>query len=105
MPVPLGASRPGCDAFALDSTPCAPWTRNLDVRATVTIDDDVLELVRRQPRLRRQSLGRTLSGLARRGLTAATPAQEQDGLVMFRLPADSPLITTEDVRGLEAAGE
>jgi hypothetical protein len=74
------------------------------MRTTLTLDDDVLELARRQARLRRQSLGRTLSDLVRRGLTASTPAQEQDGLVMFQLPPDSPVVTSEDVRRLELEG-
>jgi hypothetical protein len=74
------------------------------MRTTLTLDDDVLEMARRQARLRRQSLGRTLSDLVRRGLTAPTPAQEQDGLVVFRLPPDSPVVTSEDVRRLETEG-
>jgi hypothetical protein len=74
------------------------------MRTTVTLDDDVLELVKRQARLRGQSLGRTLSDLVRRGLSAATPAQDKDGLVVFLLPADSPVVTTEDVRRLETEG-
>jgi hypothetical protein len=77
---------------------------NQGVRTTVTLDDDVLELARRQARLRRQSLGKTLSELVRRGLTAPTPAQDKDGLVMFRLPADSPIVTTQEVRRLEFEG-
>jgi hypothetical protein len=71
------------------------------VRTTVTIDDDVLELARRRAKLRRQSVGKTLSDMARRGLMAATPAREEDGLVVFELPPDSPPVTTEDVQRLE----
>lgn len=77
---------------------------NQGMRTTVTLDDDVLDLAKRQARLRRQSLGRTLSDLVRRGLTAPTPAQDVDGLVMFRLPADSPIVTTDGVRRLEVEG-
>ena len=71
------------------------------MRTTVTLDDDVFELAKRRAKLRGQSLGRTLSDLMRRGLSASTPAQDKDGLVMFHLPADSPVVTTEDVRRLE----
>ena len=72
------------------------------VRTTVTLDDDVLALAKRQARLRGQSLGKTLSDLVRRGLTAPTAAQERDGVVMFVLPEDSPAVSTEDVRRLES---
>lgn len=74
------------------------------MRTTLTLDDDVLELATRQAKLRGVSLGKTVSDLLRRGLSAATPAQEKDGLVVFHLPADSPKVTTEDVRRLETEG-
>jgi hypothetical protein len=74
------------------------------MRTTITLDDDVLELARRRSRLRGESLGRTLSDLIRRGLQAATPAREIDGLVMFDLPTDSPRVTTDDVCRLEHEG-
>jgi hypothetical protein len=74
------------------------------MRTTLTLDDDVLELAARQAKLRGVSLGQTVSDLLRRGLSAATPAQEKDGLVVFRLPADSPKVTTDDVRRLETEG-
>ena len=72
------------------------------MRTTVTLDDDVFEIVKRQARLRRQSVGRTLSDLVRRGLGAPTRARDEGGLVVFLLPADSPVVTTELVRQLEA---
>lgn len=72
------------------------------MRTTVNLDDDVMELVRRRAKLRRQSLGRTISELVRRGLTASTPAREEEGIIVFLLPADSPVVTTEDVRRLDA---
>lgn len=74
------------------------------MRTTLTLDDDVLELAARQARLRGLSLGKTVSDLIRRGLSAATPSQEKDGLVVFRLPSDSPQVTTDDVRRIEAEG-
>jgi CTP:molybdopterin cytidylyltransferase MocA len=74
------------------------------MRTTLTLDDDVLELAARQAKLRGVSLSQTVSDLLRRGLSAATPAQDKDGLVVFRLPADSPQVTTDDVRRLETEG-
>jgi CTP:molybdopterin cytidylyltransferase MocA len=74
------------------------------MRTTLTLDDDVLELAARQAKLRGVSLGQAVSDLLRRGLSAATPAQEKDGLVVFHLPADSPKVSTDDVRRLETEG-
>jgi CTP:molybdopterin cytidylyltransferase MocA len=74
------------------------------MRTTLTLDDDIFELAARQAKLRGVSLGKTVSDLLRRGLNAATPAQDKDGLVVFHLPADSPKVTTADVRRIEAEG-
>lgn len=68
------------------------------------MDDDVLELAARQAKLRGVSLGKTVSDLVRRGLNASTTALDKDGLVVFRLPADSPTVTTDDVRRIESEG-
>jgi hypothetical protein len=77
---------------------------NVSVRTTLTLDDDVLELAARQAKLRGVSLGKTISDLIRRGLNAPTSARAANGLVMFDLPKDSPEVTTDDVRRIEAEG-
>jgi hypothetical protein len=74
------------------------------MRTTLSLDDDILALAARQAKLRRVSLGKTVSDLVRRGLSAPTPAQDKGGLVVFQLPADSPSVTTEAVRRIEAEG-
>ena len=74
------------------------------MRTTLTLDDDILELAARQSKLRGVSLGRTVSDLLRRGLSATTPSHDKDGLVVFQLPADSPKVTTDDVRRIETEG-
>jgi hypothetical protein len=74
------------------------------MRTTLSIDDDILAIVTRQAKLRGQSLGKAVSDLVRRGLNAPTPSQDKDGLVVFQLPADSPAVTTEDVRRIESEG-
>lgn len=74
------------------------------MRTTLTLDDDVLELAVQQAKRRGVSLGRAVSDLLRKGLNASTPAQEKGGLVVFHLPADSPKVTTDDVRRIEAGG-
>lgn len=74
------------------------------MRTTLTLDDDVFELASRQAKLRGVSLGRTVSDLLRRGLNSPTSSREKDGIVVFHLPADSPAVTTEDVRRIENEG-
>ena len=74
------------------------------MRTTLTLDDDILELAAHRAKLRGASLSRTVSDLLRRGLSAPTPSQDEDGIVVFRLPADSPPVTTEEVRRIEAEG-
>jgi len=74
------------------------------MRTTISLDDDIVELVTRQSKLRGVSLGKTVSDLVRRGLNAPTPSQKEGGLVVFQLPADSPKVTTEEVRRIEIEG-
>ena len=74
------------------------------MRTTLNLDADVAELVSRPAKARGVSLGKTISDLVRRGVEAATPGVEKGGVVVFRLPADSPPVTTEDVRRLEGEG-
>lgn len=74
------------------------------MRTTITLDDDVFEVAARQAKLRGVSLGKTVSDLVRRGLSAPTPSLARDGIVVFQLPSDSPSVTTEDVRRVEADG-
>ena len=74
------------------------------MRTTLTLDDDVFEMAVRQARARGVSLGRTVSDLVRRGLNAPAASIDKNGLVVFKLPDDSPRITAEDVRRLESEG-
>lgn len=81
-----------------------PIRHRVSMRTTVTLDDDIAELAARQAKARGLSLGKAVSDLVRRGLNAPTPSTDKDGLVVFRLPADSPKVTTDDVRRIEAEG-
>ena len=58
----------------------------------------------RQAKLRGVSLGKTVSDLIRRGLNAPTLSKTKAGLVVFQLPADSPRVTTDELRRIEAEG-
>jgi hypothetical protein len=74
------------------------------MRTTLTLDDDIAELAARLAKARGLSLGKAISDLVRRGLNAPTPSTDKNGLVVFQLPNDSPKVTTDDVRRIEAEG-
>lgn len=74
------------------------------MRTTLAIDDDLLEVVSQQAKLRGISLGKTVSDLLRKGLSAPAATTEREGLILFKLPADSPAVTTEEVCRLESEG-
>mgnify|MGYP005812840129 CR=1 FL=1 len=75
------------------------------MRTTLALDDDVLELARQHAELRGVSLGRAVSDLIRRGLAASTASHTRDdGLIVFNLPPDSPIVTTADVRRVDVEG-
>lgn len=71
------------------------------MRTTVNLDDDVLQMAKQYARNRALGLGQAVSELVRRGINASRPTRTVNGLLVFDLPADSPRVTTEDVRTLE----
>ena len=72
------------------------------MRTTLQIDDDVLSIAKARAEARRVSVGRALSELARKGAIAEMPVRVISGLKVFDLPPDSPPVTMELVRRLEA---
>ena len=69
------------------------------MRTNVTIDDDVLAVARALAQREGGSLGSALSTLARRGFRRSEVDDAgQDHVPTFRVPPDSPPITSEDVR-------
>jgi hypothetical protein len=71
------------------------------MRTTLVLDDDVHEQALKHAKSRSVSLGRAVSELVRRGLNAEAKTRNEEGLVVFDLPADSPKVTSEAVRRLE----
>ena len=71
------------------------------VRTTINLDDDVFPLIKKYAESRRVPLGRAASELVRRGLTTKRPTRKVNGLTIFELPAESPQVTTQQVRRLE----
>lgn len=75
------------------------------MRTTLNLEDDVVEYVTAQARLRGVSLGKAATDLIRRGMEAPARTETKDGLTMFRLPPDTPEVTTELVKRLENEGK
>lgn len=62
------------------------------MRTTVTLDDDVFEAARALMRASGQTLGHVLSQLARRGLRAQDDFATRNGLPVFDVRANAPVI-------------
>lgn len=76
-----------------------------DMRTTINIDDDALDLVRQYSRARSLALGKAASELLRKGFSSPTPTRIVNGLVVFDVPPDEPRITNERVKELESESE
>jgi hypothetical protein len=72
------------------------------MRTTLSLDDDVFRLVKTYAESRSVAMGKALSELVRRGLSAPPKTRVVNGLVVFDVPEDSEPVTTELVKRLEA---
>lgn len=75
------------------------------MRTTLTIDDDILEQVRRYAEERSMPVGDAVTELIRKAFRTPTPTRVVNGLRVFDLPADSPVVTNEKLLELEAEEE
>jgi len=75
------------------------------MRTTLSIDDEVLKQVRRYAEERSMPVGEAVSELIRKAFRTPTPTKMVNGLCVFDLPPDSPRITNERVKELEAEDE
>ena len=72
------------------------------MRTTLSLDDDVFELVRSYAENRSLAIGKAVSELVRRGLAAPVKTRVVNGLVVFDVPKNTEPVTTELVKRLEA---
>jgi hypothetical protein len=75
---------------------------SLEVRTTLNLDDDVLQMVRQYSEARSLALGKAASELMRKGFATPTPTHLVNGVVVFDLPPDTPAVSTENVKSLES---
>ena len=71
------------------------------MRITLNLDDDIASIVKQYAEVRSLTLGKAVSELVRKGLTASPPTHTVNGLLVIDLPPDSPRVTTARVRELE----
>jgi hypothetical protein len=69
---------------------------------TLSLDDDVFQLVKTYAEDRSLAMETALSELVRRGLSALPKTWVVNGLVVLDVPGDSEPVTTELVKRLEA---
>jgi GTP:adenosylcobinamide-phosphate guanylyltransferase len=72
------------------------------MRTTLSLDDDVLQVVKTYAENRSLAMGKALSELVRRGLSAPAKTRVVNGLVVFDVPEESEAVTSEQVKRLEA---
>lgn len=72
------------------------------MRTTLSIDDDILDEVKRYAETRSMPLGKAVSELVRRALRTPMPTRTVNGITVFDLPPDSPKVTMELVKKLDA---
>ena len=71
------------------------------MRTTLSLDDDVFQIVRSYAESRSLALGKAVSELVRRGLAAPMTTRVVNGIHVIVLPPDSPKVTSERVKELE----
>lgn len=72
------------------------------MRTTINLDDDVMAMVHDYAEVRSVALGKAVSDLVRRGLNAPAPIRMVNGVAVFDLPPDSPVVTSERVKEIES---
>ena len=70
------------------------------MRTTLSLEDDAVEAVKAFARGNRLPLGKAASELIRRGARYRLTRRMRNGLPVFDVPDDFPVITPEQVRAL-----
>jgi len=72
------------------------------MRTTITVDDDIFEAAQAQARASGKNLGAVISQLARRGLRAPADTASKNGLPVFQVPGNAPVIPSNRAQDLLA---
>ncbi len=67
------------------------------MRTTLVLDDDVLDSARALAERRGVPIGKVVSELARKGLSAPEPGARRNGILLFPVQPDAGVVTPEIV--------
>jgi hypothetical protein len=70
------------------------------MRTTLTLDGEAFAVARNYAQARALKLGQAVSELIRLGSAERLPMRQKDGVWVFELPADTPKVTSEQVKAL-----
>ena len=70
------------------------------MRTTITVDDDIFEAAQAQARASGKKLGEVISQLARRGLRASADTASKNGLPVFKVQGNAPVIPSSRAKTL-----
>ena len=70
------------------------------MRTTITVDNDIFEAAQAQARASGKKLGEVISQLARRGLRASADTASKNGLPVFKVPGNAPVIPSSRAKEL-----
>jgi len=70
------------------------------MRTTITVDDDIFEAAQSQARASGKKLGEVISQLARRGLRASADTASKNGLPVFKVQGNAPVIPSSRAKAL-----
>ena len=70
------------------------------MRTTITLESDAFAKAQAYARARALKLGQAVSELIRLGSAERLPMRQKDGVWVFDLPADTPQVTSGQVKAL-----
>ena len=76
-------------------------TITLEMRTTITIDDDLLAAAKSLAQTRSVPIGKVISELARLGMTSPVRTRRKSDFPVFSVPSTAHPITLEDVKKIE----
>ena len=72
----------------------------MTMRTTISLENDASEAIQAYAKNHRLSLGKAASELIRRGTRYQLSTRKVNGIPVFEVPSDFPVITTAQVREL-----
>jgi hypothetical protein len=70
------------------------------MRTTITVDNDIFEAAQAQAQASGKKLGEVISQLARRGLRASADTASKNGLPVFKVQSNAPVIPSSRAKAL-----